>query len=332
MDEAQPGRRHLIGRVAGAMTDRVVGVIDPDTVLDQVDVDALLARIDMDALLARVDLDALLAGIDVNEFLDRVDANQLLDRVDIDRLLDRVDVQRLVARVDPDELLENVDVRALVARSGIPEIVTESTSHLAVSALDLARAQVERLDGIADGALNIIVPTRRGAERPASRPGGVLSRVLAILTDISISTTAFTASYAGANVLAGAFLGHRLSGDHTTGWAALAFSAWLFLYYTVSVTLTGYTPGKRLLGIQVRTAEGGDVRFGRAAVRTLMMPVSGLVFGLGYLIALGDRRYRTLHDRVAGTIVVRVQPEVSETDTAGGAQPPDGSSDAGEGS
>lgn len=314
MDETQPGRRHLIGRVAGAMTDRVVGVIDPDTVLDQVDVNALLTRVDMDALLARVDLDELLARIDVNEFLGRVDANQLLDRVDIDRLLDRVDVQRLVARVDPDELLEKVDVHALVARSGIPEIVTESTGHLAVSVLDLARAQVERLDGIADGALNIVVPPRRAADPPATRSAGILSRVLAILADMGISTAAFTAAYAATSVLVGVFFDRPLSGDHTTGWAAVVFTAWLFCYYTVSVALTGYTPGKLLLGIRVVGLDEDEVRSGRAAARTLMMPVSGALFGLGYLIALGDRRYRTLHDRVAGTIVVRVRPEQSPPD------------------
>ncbi len=33
--------------------------------------------------------------------------------------------------------------------------------------------------------------------------------------------------------------------------------------------------------------------------------VSGLMLGLGYFMALSDPKFQTLHDRIAGTIVVK---------------------------
>ena len=67
--------RGLVGRVAGAVTGRVVDAVDPDIVLAHVDMDALVERVDLDAALARVDIQAL---------LDRLDLNGLVERVDLD--------------------------------------------------------------------------------------------------------------------------------------------------------------------------------------------------------------------------------------------------------
>jgi len=123
MTEGQQNGKRLLGRVAGAVTERVVDTVDPDIVLQHVDINALLSRVDLDAVLARVDMDALLARIDLNT---------------------------LLADVDLDALLRNVDLEALVRRSGIPDIVAESTYSMAGSALDLARRQLVGLDVVVD--------------------------------------------------------------------------------------------------------------------------------------------------------------------------------------
>jgi uncharacterized RDD family membrane protein YckC len=64
------------------------------------------------------------------------------------------------------------------------------------------------------------------------------------------------------------------------------------------------TPGKRLLGLQVQGQDGRQpIGPGRAALRLLGYVVSGLVFGIGFLmIAFGGGG---LHDQIAGTRVVR---------------------------
>lgn len=136
---AAKGGKGLLGRMTGAVTGRVVETVDPDVVLEHVDVDALVQRIDVEALLARVDLNAL---------IDRVDLDALLDRVDVDRLIDRIDVDRIVSRVDVNGIVSGVDLEGLVRRSGIPDLVAESTGAVAGSALDVARRQLVGLDVI----------------------------------------------------------------------------------------------------------------------------------------------------------------------------------------
>ncbi len=52
--------------------------------------------------------------------------------------------------------LRNVDVEALVRRSGVPDIVAESTGRLAGGALDVARRQVVGLDTILIGVIGTV--------------------------------------------------------------------------------------------------------------------------------------------------------------------------------
>jgi uncharacterized RDD family membrane protein YckC len=77
-----------------------------------------------------------------------------------------------------------------------------------------------------------------------------------------------------------------------------------FLYFGFVQYLMQGTPGKRLVGIRVISADGGTVPFGRMAVRYLMTWVSGTAAWIGYLWAVFDPKKRTWHDLVAKTLVV----------------------------
>jgi uncharacterized RDD family membrane protein YckC len=73
----------------------------------------------------------------------------------------------------------------------------------------------------------------------------------------------------------------------------------------------GRTIGKGLFGLAVRRDDGGPVDFpnalGRAVVQVLLvLTVIGVV--VDALAARGESRLRTLHDRAAGTVVLRVRP------------------------
>lgn len=122
--------RGRFGRLASSVTGRVAETIDPDAVIEHIDIDQVVDR------------------IDANRLLDRIDVDRLLERVDVNRLLDRVDVNRLVARLDIDAALDSVDLEAVLRRAGIPEMVAESTGHMAGSALDLGRRQLAGLDAV----------------------------------------------------------------------------------------------------------------------------------------------------------------------------------------
>lgn len=68
---------------------------------------------------------------------------------------------------------------------------------------------------------------------------------------------------------------------------------------------TARSPGKRAAGLKiVRFDTGEPVGVTAGLVRTLAQLVTIATFGVPYAIVLFDRRGRTLHDRIAGTLVV----------------------------
>ena len=67
------------------------------------------------------------------------------------------------------------------------------------------------------------------------------------------------------------------------------------------------TPGKLVLGIRIVDAEtGGPPRMGRLVLRYLGYLLSAIPLGLGYFWMLWDGRNQCWHDKMAGTLVVRV--------------------------
>ena len=95
-------------------------------------------------------------------------------------------------------------------------------------------------------------------------------------------------------VIALAVLGER--SETSVQYLALAiFAAEIFLL----TALTGFTVGKRLLGMRVARLDGQPVGFFRALIRTVLflLVVPPLVL---------DADLRGLHDKAAGTIVIRI--------------------------
>lgn len=70
----------------------------------------------------------------------------------------------------------------------------------------------------------------------------------------------------------------------------------------------GRTPGKRLLGLQVVQQQNGEIPgFGKMFIREVVGRfVSGVVLGLGYLWAIFDKNSQAWHDKIAGTVVIKV--------------------------
>jgi uncharacterized RDD family membrane protein YckC len=326
----------------GLDPDAIVDRLDVDGIVSRIDVEALVARIDPDDIVARTDLDALLDEVDPDRLLDRVDVNRLLDRVDVDhlldgvdvnRLLDRVDVDRLLDRADVDRLLERVDVEALVQRARVPELVAESTGQMAGSALDLVRQQVVALDVI---LMRVLVGglLRRDLERLPAGPGalvgdetgeaptpagaagaagtfavtghyaGPLSRLAAYAGDLAAATASFTAVSAGLAYVLGVVFGLDIDPAQTGPvWLGLLV-VWMFAYWWASTAVAGRTPAMLLLGLRIVARDGSALRQRAAVVRTLLLPVTTVPFGIGFLGLLLDRERRALHDLGAGSVVV----------------------------
>jgi uncharacterized RDD family membrane protein YckC len=81
---------------------------------------------------------------------------------------------------------------------------------------------------------------------------------------------------------------------HSAGWTLVVF----FVEVCLLTALTGFTVGKRLLGLRVARLDGKPVGFFWSLVRTVL-----LITVVPPLVS--DRDLRGLHDRAANTIVIR---------------------------
>lgn len=72
----------------------------------------------------------------------------------------------------------------------------------------------------------------------------------------------------------------------------------------------GATPGKMALNLQVIDAHTGrKIGVGKAILRLVGYVISALPLGLGLLWIAFDRKKRGWHDMIAGTVVLKKQPQ-----------------------
>ncbi|MDJ0985370.1 MAG: RDD family protein [Desulfobacterales bacterium] len=67
----------------------------------------------------------------------------------------------------------------------------------------------------------------------------------------------------------------------------------------------GATPGKMACKIKVVTADGQMISYGRSVGRHFAKYISGLILGIGYIMAGFDDQKRSLHDRICDTRVIK---------------------------
>lgn len=133
---------------------------------------------------------------------------------------------------------------------------------------------------------------------------GFASRFASFAVDLVVLTAIFLAVLAAINWAATIVTGRDIAFNRGNTWVVVAYLVWGFIYFAHFWGLNGRTAGGALFGVQVLTDDGYDVSPRRAALRTLVFPLSFLILGLGFLgILLGDQR-RALHDVIAGTVVV----------------------------
>ena len=293
------------------VTALVMGV-DLDRVLAGVDLDALLARVELDRVLARVDLTTLLMGVDVDRVLGTVDLDRVLAGVDLDAVLGRVDVNAVLDRVDVDRVLSRVDVAQLLERADVAALVRASTGDVAVSVLDRVRVAAASLAAPVDRSLGRGTAREGVAPGPRPQTSGPVARALGALADWLTVSGSFALGWAAAAVLVDAFTRHQL-GSQEGLVAGAAFSVWWFVYTTVCVAVAGQTAGKWLAGTRVVRSDGTPVWGRNAVVRTLVFPLSCLLFGLGLVGIVVGRDHRALHDVASGTLVVRDDAVVRRT-------------------
>ncbi|MGZ4195870.1 MAG: RDD family protein [Solirubrobacteraceae bacterium] len=132
---------------------------------------------------------------------------------------------------------------------------------------------------------------------------GLVTRAVAVGIDALVINGIAVITGALINLIA-SFFGHQ---GHIGPIAAVlggaAWIAWSVLYFTTFWSLTGQTPGDRLLGIRVYSTTSDRIRIRQAFARYWAMLLAALPLCAGFVPVLTDDRRRGLHDRIAKTVV-----------------------------
>ena len=133
---------------------------------------------------------------------------------------------------------------------------------------------------------------------------GAVTRLVAFAADIGASWGIFTLAVAGLGFAINLVTGKQVNLTSRQILALIAIIIWEFVYFAYQWALGGKTMGMALLGIRVVATDGEPITPKQAVVRTLTLPLSFLVLGLGFIGILLNRDRHALHDRLAKTVVV----------------------------
>lgn len=133
---------------------------------------------------------------------------------------------------------------------------------------------------------------------------GAVTRCVAFVIDQAIASAVYTATVAAVQFVIDLVTSSTFQADDYPVVLAVTYFGWLFVYYAYSWATSGKTLGMAIVGLRVVRSDGAPVSARGAALRTLALPLSFLLFGLGFLGILIGRHRRALHDRIADTAVV----------------------------
>jgi uncharacterized RDD family membrane protein YckC len=157
------------------------------------------------------------------------------------------------------------------------------------------------------------VPESSGARADlgALRKAGFWRRAVALLVDLAI-VLALAAS-GGILVAQAVQIGGWFSATPEVAleWLEESARGFLFVlialcYFTLFAGFRGQTPGKMLLRLRIIRVTGEEVGYGRAFVRWIGQILGVLPLGIGFLMVALSRKKQGLHDKLAGTYVVRL--------------------------
>jgi uncharacterized RDD family membrane protein YckC len=150
------------------------------------------------------------------------------------------------------------------------------------------------------------------------QPAGLVTRTLANVVDLVVVAALLAAGYlAVAGVLflrRGAAFSFPIV-SYRTGYV-VGFVAWI-VYMAIGWATNGRTYGDQLLGLRVRTIDGGELRGFRAVLRAVLCAIAPLLL----IWVAFSRQQRSVQDLIVGTHVVYdwggSRPASGSGDTAG---------------
>jgi len=136
------------------------------------------------------------------------------------------------------------------------------------------------------------------------RYAGIVTRLVGFLIDVVSIMVLFALGGRLLEYLLGVLLGHQVAFSDSSQEAEMAFGVWTFLALAVPLAIWGRTIGMSIVGLHAVRADGRPLGAGRAVIRTLVLPLSFVLLGVGFLLIVLRPDRRALHDLLAGSAVV----------------------------
>lgn len=106
-------------------------------------------------------------------------------------------------------------------------------------------------------------------------------------------------------------------------WIVSVIGPWLYTALFEASAMQA-TPGKKAIGIKVTDLQGNRISFGRATGRYFAEWITGMTFLVGYVMVAFTQKRQSLHDMIAGTVVVASTAEPPQVAAAPAAKPMSG--------
>jgi uncharacterized RDD family membrane protein YckC len=101
-------------------------------------------------------------------------------------------------------------------------------------------------------------------------------------------------------------IGAAMSFAAVMGATALLTSVIAILYWSLMESSKYQaTIGKMALGLKVSDVDGKNLDFVKSLIRNICKIISGMILGIGYIMAGFTEKKQGLHDIIAGTLVVK---------------------------
>lgn len=282
--------------------------------------------------------------VDVDGVVRRIDVNNVVERIDVDRVVQRIDINRVLAKIDWNKQLDRIDFDVILRRVDTSFIVARSSTGVFTSFMDTLRTQVTMIDLYLRIVTRCRVWSERHRQRcylpptpglhrqrddkqlyPKGKTNkaiavqgrycGIVSKTIAILIDVFAITLIFAVMFRLIEWCFILFLGQSrdeaqnktedFKSNRNIGVMMIYCSLW-FLYFSLSVALTGRTLGMLIVGLKVcncnRTSNPhSTVSVKQAFLRTCLLPVTLTLCPPLGIIGLVRRDGRMLHDLAADT-------------------------------
>jgi uncharacterized RDD family membrane protein YckC len=150
------------------------------------------------------------------------------------------------------------------------------------------------------------------SDEPPTRPyAGFATRAVGLVVDVVIiDVLTIVGAAIAALVLDTILPGHDALSVSAILTAGVVWLVSVGGYFVGFWALLGRTPGMRFMRLEVRSAAGADIGWGRASLRFVGMIAAAIPLGAGFLLALVDDRRQALQDKIAGTIVLYTVAQV----------------------